>query len=145
MIDLPHVRTPTSSTWLLLWLLYVCLIAASGMYHTHFVAHGHWEFLKWIPPVEEIRSLDFWQDIAVNILLYVPFALLYLQRSAIITRSLVIKIMLLGLCLSCAIELYQLYSHNRRAALSDIICNVAGTWMGVMVRKKWRMGGHLPE
>ncbi len=121
-------------------MVYVCLIAASGIYHTHFVAHGHWEFLKWIPPAEEIWTAGFWLDIAVNILLYVPFALLYLQRSPTVTRSLAVKVMLYGLCLSCAVELYQLYSHNRRAALSDIICNVSGTWIGVMLRRKWRVG-----
>ena len=126
--------------WLLLWILYVCLIAASGIYHTNFVAHGHWEFLKWIPPAEEILTFGFWLDIVVNILLYVPFALFYLQRSATITRSLVVKVMLLGLCLSCAVELYQLYSHNRRAALSDILCNVTGTLVGVVIRRKWWTG-----
>ncbi|MCE3224959.1 MAG: rane protein of unknown function [Nitrospira sp.] len=138
MIALTHSRTISSTTWLLLWLLYVCLIAASGIYHTNFVAHGHWEFLKWVPPVEEIVTAGFWQDILVNVLLYVPFSLLYLQRSATVTRSLVLTVMLLGLCLSCAVELYQLYSHNRRAAISDIVCNVTGTWVGVVMRKRWR-------
>ncbi len=126
--------------WLLLWMLYVCLIGASGIYHTNFVAHSHWEFLKWFPPAEEIVTLEFWLDIVINVLLYVPFALLYLQRSATVTRSLVLKVMLLGLCLSCSVELYQLYSHNRRAAPSDILFNVIGTWTGVVIRKKWWSG-----
>ncbi len=90
--------------------------------------------------MEEVRTTGFWADIVINILLYVPFALLYLQRSISVTRGTVAQVMLLGLCLSCAIELYQLYSHNRRAALSDIICNVTGTWAGVVIRKKWWMG-----
>ncbi len=123
--------------WLLLWVLYVCLILASGLYHTDFVAHSHWEFVKWVPPAEELRTFGFWLDLAVNILLYVPFALLYLQRSATVTRTSVVKVLLLGLLLSCGVELYQLYSHNRRAALSDVICNVTGTWGGVLVRRKW--------
>lgn len=126
--------------WLFLWILYVCLIAASGIYHTNFVAHGHWEFVKWIPPVSEVLTFGFWSDIVVNVLLYVPFALLYLQRNATVTRSLVVRIMLLGLCLSCAVEFFQLYSHNRRAAPSDIVCNVTGTWLGVMIRRKWWKG-----
>ena len=137
---LGYSRTIPPTTWLLLWTLYACLIVWSGVYHTHFVAHGHWEFLKWIPPLEEVRTIGFWADILINVLLYVPFALLYLQRSVSVTRSTVLQVMLLGLGLSCAIELYQLYSHNRRAALSDIICNVAGTWTGVVIRKKWWMG-----
>jgi glycopeptide antibiotics resistance protein len=123
--------------WLLLWVLYVCLILASGVYHTNFVAHSHWEFVKWIPPAEEIRTFGFWLDLVVNVLLYVPFALLYLQRSATVTRSLVVNVMLLGLFLSCSVEFYQLYSHNRRAAPSDILCNTIGTWAGVMIRKNW--------
>lgn len=140
MIALTHSRTISSTTWRLLWILYICLIAASGIYHTDFVAHGHWEFLRWIPPAEEILTFGFWLDILLNILLYVPFALLYLQRNATVTRSLVVKVMLLGLCLSCAVELYQLYSHNRRAALSDILCNLTGTWIGVVIRQKWWTG-----
>ena len=140
MIALTHSRTISSTTWRLLWILYICLIAASGIYHTDFVAHGHWEFLRWIPPAEEILTFGFWLDILLNILLYVPFALLYLQRNATVTRSLVVKVMLLGLCLSCAVELYQLYSHNRRAALSDILCNLTGTWVGVVIRQKWWTG-----
>jgi Glycopeptide antibiotics resistance protein len=123
--------------WLLLWIVYVCLILASGIYNTHFVAHSHWEFLKWIPPAEEVRTVGFWLDVVVNIFLYIPFALLYLQRSATVTRSQVLQVMLLGLLLSCTVELYQLYSHQRRAAPSDIVCNVAGTWAGVFIRKKW--------
>lgn len=140
MIALTHSRTISSTTWRLLWILYICLIAASGIYHTDFVAHGHWEFLRWIPPAEEILTFGFWLDILLNILLYVPFALLYLQRNATVTRSLVVKVMLLGLCLSCAVELYQLYSHNRRAAISDILCNLTGTWVGVVIRQKWWTG-----
>lgn len=123
--------------WLLLWIVYVCLILASGIYHTHFVAHSHWEFVKWIPSTEEVRTIGFWLDVVVNILLYIPFALLYLQRSATVTRSQVLQVMLLGLLLSCTVELYQLYSHQRRAAPSDIVSNVAGTWAGVVIRKKW--------
>lgn len=124
--------------WLLLWMFYIGLILASGLYHTDFVAHSHWEFVKWIPPAEELRTFGFWLDLAVNILLYIPFALLYLQGRATVTRRLVVQVMLLGLLLSCSVELYQLYSHNRRAALSDVVCNLAGTWGGVFVRRKWR-------
>ncbi|WHZ22041.1 MAG: hypothetical protein OJF47_001153 [Nitrospira sp.] len=127
--------------WLLLWVLYVCLILASGLYHTDFVAHSHWEFVKWIPPAEELRTFGFWLDLAVNILLYVPFALLYLQYlqgSETATKTSVVKVMLLGLLLSCSVELYQLYSHNRRAAPSDVVCNMTGTWGGVFVRRRWK-------
>jgi glycopeptide antibiotics resistance protein len=127
--------------WLAFWLLYVCLIIVSGVYHTDFVAHSHWEFVKWLPPVDEIRTVEFWLDLLVNVLLYVPFALLYLQRSVTVTRALALGVVLMGLVLSCGIELYQVYSHNRRPAPSDILCNVTGTWMGVWIRRNWWRGG----
>ena len=131
LIALTHSRTTSPTIWLFLWILYVCLIAASGIYHTNFVAHGHWEFVKWIPPVSEVLTFGFWSDIVVNVLLYVPFALLYLQRNATVTRSLVVRIMLLGLCLSCAVEFYPtlLAQPPRRAVRYRVQCHrhVAGS------------------
>ncbi len=125
--------------WLIAWLLYVCLIIASGLYHTDFVGHSHWQFVKWVPPLDEIRTLGFWLDLFINVLLYVPFALLYLQSRKHVTTAMAVMVVLMGLLLSCGVELYQVYSHNRRPAPSDIVCNVTGTWLGVWIRRKmWR-------
>jgi len=119
--------------WTLAWLLYACLIIASGVYHTDFVMHSHWEFVKWLPPAAEIGTYGFWQDLAVNVLLYVPFGLLFLHSREHVTRRTMLLAVASGLLLSCGVEFYQLYSHNRRAAPSDIVCNVTGTWLGVWV------------
>ncbi|MBX3235108.1 MAG: VanZ family protein [Nitrospiraceae bacterium] len=125
--------------WTIAWLLYACLIIASGVYHTDFVMHSHWEFVRWLPPLAEVRTYGFWQDLAVNVLLYIPFGLLFLQSRRHVTGRTVLLTVGMGLLLSCGVELYQLYSHNRRPAPSDIVCNVTGTWLGVRAfRNRWR-------
>jgi glycopeptide antibiotics resistance protein len=131
--------------WLFAWLVYVCLMVASGVYQTDFVMHSHWEYVKWIPPVEEILTIGFWFDLAINVLLYIPFAFFFLQWRKTVSRRTEMLVLLLGLLLSCGIELYQVYSHNRRAAPSDIVCNVVGTWVGVQISSRRRRRVKLAE
>jgi len=126
--------------WLTFWILYSFLILASGVYGSVFVAHSHWEYVIWIPPFDEIRSIQFWLDIIVNVALYVPFAFLFLRYRNSNNRSALITAILLGLLLSCTVELYQVYSHNRRPSPLDIVCNLSGTIIGVrlwQVRRKY--------
>jgi glycopeptide antibiotics resistance protein len=132
-------------TWLFAWLSYVCLIVASGVYQTDFVMHSHWEYVKWLPPLAEILTPGFWMDLVINIMLYVPFALLFLQSRKTVTRNQQILALTMGLLLSCGIELYQVYSHNRRAAPSDIVCNVTGTWLGVLLARTRRQASHRKQ
>ncbi|MCC6140557.1 MAG: VanZ family protein [Nitrospira sp.] len=124
--------------WLTFWILYSVLILASGIYGSVFVGHSHWDYVIWVPPLEEIRSFGFWLDIIVNFALYIPFAFLYLQHRNSNTRSALVTAMLLGLLLSCAVELYQLYSHNRRPSPLDIICNLSGTIIGTFLWAIWQ-------
>jgi len=119
--------------WLTFWILYSFLILASGVYGSVFVAHSHWEYVIWIPPFDEIRSILFWLDIIVNVALYVPFAFLFLRYRNSNNRSALITAVLLGLLLSCTVELYQVYSHNRRPSPLDIVCNLSGTIIGVLL------------
>lgn len=126
--------------WLTFWILYSFLILASGVYGSVFVGHSHWDYVIWIPPFDEIRSLQFWLDIIVNVALYVPLAFLFLQYRNSNNRSALVTAVLLGLLLSCTVELYQVYSHNRRPSPLDIICNLSGTIIGVLlwqVRRKY--------
>ena len=119
--------------WLTFWILYSFLILASGIYGSVFVAHSHWDYVIWIPPFDEIRSLQFWLDIIVNVALYVPFAFLFLRYRNSNNRSALFTAVILGLLLSCTVELYQVYSHNRRPSPSDIVCNLSGTIIGVLL------------
>ncbi|MBX9657817.1 MAG: VanZ family protein [Nitrospiraceae bacterium] len=124
--------------WLTFWILYSFLILASGVYGSDFVGHSHWDYVIWIPPLEEIRSFQFWLDIIVNVALYVPFAFLYLQQRNSNDRSALVTAVLAGLLLSCSVELYQVYSHNRRPSPLDIVCNLSGTIIGVQLWQVWR-------
>ena len=124
--------------WLTFWILYSFLILASGVYGSDFVGHSHWDYVIWIPPLEEIRSFQFWLDIIVNVALYVPFAFLYLQQRNSNDRSALVTAVLAGLLLSCGVELYQVYSHNRRPSPLDIVCNLSGTIIGVQLWQVWR-------
>lgn len=119
--------------WLTLWILYSFLILASGVYGSDFVGHSHWDYIIWIPPIDEIRSLQFWLDIVVNVALYTPFAFLFLQYRNSNNRSALVTAVLLGLLLSCTVELYQVYSHNRRPSPLDIVCNLSGTIIGTFL------------
>jgi glycopeptide antibiotics resistance protein len=125
--------------WLTFWILYSFLILASGVYGSDFVGHSHWDYVIWIPPFDEIRSLQFWLDIIVNVALYAPFAFLFLRYRNSNNRSALVTAVLAGLLLSCTVELYQVYSHNRRPSPLDIVCNFSGTIIGVLlwqVRRK---------
>ena len=124
--------------WLTFWILYSFLILTSGVYGSVFVAHSHWEYVMWIPPFDEIRSFQFWLDIIVNVALYAPFAFLFLQYRDSNARSALVTAMLVGLLLSCTVELYQVYSHNRRPSPLDIVCNLSGTIIGTFLWEAWR-------
>lgn len=124
--------------WLTFWILYSCLILTSGIYGSVFVAHSHWEYVIWIPPLKEVQSLEFWLDIVVNVALYAPFAFLFLQHRNSRNRSVLITAVLAGVLLSCTVELYQVYSHNRRPSPLDVVCNLTGTVIGVLFWQVWR-------
>lgn len=124
--------------WLTFWILYSFLILASGVYGSDFVGHSHWEYVIWIPPLDEIRSPQFWLDIIVNVALYAPLAVLFLQYRNSNNRSALITAVIVGLLLSCTVELYQVYSHNRRPSPLDIVCNLSGTIIGALLWQVWR-------
>ena len=124
--------------WRILLIVYTFLILASGIYDSVFVAHSHWEYMIWIPPLAEIRTVQFWFDILINIALYAPFAMLYLQHKHSTDFSTHVRLVLLALLLSCTVELYQEYSHNRRPSPLDIVCNVSGALVGILLWNMWR-------
>ncbi|MDP3089761.1 MAG: VanZ family protein [Nitrospira sp.] len=124
--------------WLTFWILYSFLILASGVYGSDFVGHSHWDYVIWIPPFDEIRSLQFWLDIIVNVALYAPLAVLFLQHRNSNNRSALLTAVIVGLLLSCTVELYQVYSHNRRPSPLDIVCNLSGTILGALLWQVWR-------
>ena len=80
---------------------------------------------------------SFWKDVIVNVLGFIPFGFAVsarLWRGDGKTRLLsTATAVLLGGGISLAIELLQVYLPTRDSSLTDVINNVLGTWIGVLL------------
>jgi glycopeptide antibiotics resistance protein len=131
----PRTRTRDLS-FLVLWVLFILMVGILPL--KNFVGHPHWEYIKWVPTVEDLRSpkylLDISSDIVGNTLLFMPLGY-FLRR--VLTSSSPLRCVLIaagiGITLSLSIELYQVYCHSRFPSIFDVITNVAGTVLGVYV------------
>lgn len=119
---------------LILWIVFILLIGILPL--KNFVGHPHWEFIRWVPTVEDLRSpkylLDIFSDIVGNTLLFVPLG--YFLRRLLISSNPSRRLLLaagIGGMLSLSIELYQVYCHSRFPSIYDVITNVTGTLIGV--------------
>jgi glycopeptide antibiotics resistance protein len=119
---------------LILWI--VLILAVGVLPLSNFVGHSHWEYIKWVPTAEDLRSpkylIDIFSDIVGNAVLFFPLGY-FLSR--LLTSSSPARRLLLaagiGGTLSFGIEFYQVYCHNRFPSIFDVITNVTGTFMGV--------------
>ena len=80
---------------------------------------------------------SFVSDVSVNILGFIPvgffFALFLMKRTHLNTIALCAIVALTGFCLSLFIELSQIFLPTRFSQLSDVICNTAGTMLGLIL------------
>jgi VanZ family protein len=80
---------------------------------------------------------SFFQDVAINIIGFIPFGFFcagFLVKTCRFKISAICLItLLLGFGLSSAIELLQVYLPTRDSSLTDLICNVLGTIMGLIL------------
>lgn len=101
----------------------------------NFVGHAHWQYIRWVPTPDQLSSpavlLDLGIDAAANILLFVPFGLLYALRGLDGRSFSPGLLMLMAFTLSFGIEYYQVYCHNRSTSLLDLLDNVLGAYMGM--------------
>ena len=124
--------------WLLL-ILAALLVAAVVPPWTSFESdtHGHWFKVQWIPFVSRptpaggfLDELRYVAEMAANVLLYVPFGAaayrLFGGRRTIV----------LAAVLSALTEYTQLYSHTRIPSTTDLVCNLAGAWMGARFARR---------
>jgi hypothetical protein len=120
---------------LTLWTLVIalCVVPWWG-----FQWHSHWSRVSWWPFVT--GPLRF-RDVAVNLLLYMPFGLFFVQgqhRSG----SRVAAAVATGLLLSLTTELTQVYSHGRFPSATDVVMNGIGVLAGAWMARP--SGGHAP-
>lgn len=119
---------------LILWIVLILMVGVLPL--RNFVGHAHWEYIKWVPTAEDIRSpqyiLDIFIDLVGNTALFFPlgFFLSRLLTSSNISRQWLLAAGIGG-TLSLGIEFYQVYCHNRFPSIFDIITNVTGTLLGV--------------
>ena len=101
----------------------------------NYVGHTHWQYIKWVPTAEDLRSskylLDIFTDIIGNTLLFFPFGYSVgrLLNHRTPGRQLIVAAALGG-ALSLGIEYYQVYCHNRFPSVLDVVTNVSGSWIG---------------
>ena len=129
---------------LLIWTTVIVMIGILPL--DNFVGHSHWEYIKWIPNAEDVKSpkylLDIFTDIIGNTALYFPFGYFLSRLLSNRTPSAqVVFAAALGGALSVSIEYYQIYSHNRFPSILDIIFNVFGSLIGA----RFALLGKAPE
>lgn len=112
----------------MLWTLVIC---ACVIPWTDLQNHSHWARVQWIPfvtpPVKAV-------DIAVNVLLYMPFGYLFARWMG---RCGVVRVAACAGALSLFTEWTQLYSHSRFPSLTDTTCNVIGALIGFWLAQQF--------
>lgn len=91
--------------------------------------HAHWDSVQWIPFVSPPVRI---RDIVGNIALYLPFAWFYMRRSS---GSSATACLLLASALSLSTEASQLFSHGRFPSVQDVLTNVTGAAVGVVLAR----------
>ena len=80
---------------------------------------------------------SFFQDITINIIGFIPFGFfcagLLIKTRGFTMSAIYMITVLFGIVFSLAIELLQVYLPTRDSSLLDLICNVVGTIMGLIV------------
>jgi glycopeptide antibiotics resistance protein len=123
-------------SYLILWILLILLVGILPL--KNFVGHSHWEYIKWVPTAEDLRSpaylLDIFSDIVGNTVLFFPlgYFLSRLLTSSSPSRQWLLAAGIAG-PLSLSIEFYQVYCHSRFPSIFDVITNVTGALIGVRV------------
>lgn len=127
--------------WLPLWALWSIAILLVGILPLdNFVGHSHWEHLDWIPTRAQLHSPGFYFDLVANVLLFLPFGLLGGRHLAGAKTSGPLRLLPLALLLSCSIEFYQVYCHDRSPSPVDVASNACGAAAGWGLGRRRRRG-----
>lgn len=90
--------------------------------------------LEW-PTKEQLKRWSFYQDVAVNILGFIPlgfFLTLWLLRvTRLPAAGAGALVLLLGILISLGIEITQVYFPTRDSSASDLVFNILGTLIGM--------------
>jgi glycopeptide antibiotics resistance protein len=112
----------------LLWT--TVIVCVTTLPWKNFAGHPHWDHVRWIPFHEHRLALF---DIVANVLLFVPFG--YFLVRALPRRSWP-RTLALAAALSASVEWFQVYSHHRMPSTTDILTNVLGAGLGLLLALK---------
>lgn len=118
--------------WWILWAAWTIVILGVTLPpFKFFVGHAHWDMVRWIPFYDHPLVLF---DVIANIILFVPFGC-FLKRalSGRSGREAWILTFLLAGGISTGIEIYQIFCHNRVPSTTDIVTNLFGAIIGVLL------------
>jgi glycopeptide antibiotics resistance protein len=117
-------------TLLMIWTTVIILLVVPW---TSFQDHAHWTRIAWIPFVSPPVTL---LDAARNVLLYIPWGYLAAHRTC--GRDSALRVIGVAFVLSMTTEASQLMSHGRFPSATDVVCNVAGAWGGILWTRRLR-------
>jgi len=134
MFELRTRRRIFDLSCLALWITFILLVGVLPL--RNFVGHSHWEYIKWFPSAEDLRSskylLDIISDIVGNTAIFFPLGYFLSRLLTPFTPSRQLLIVAgIGGTLSLGIEFYQVYCHNRFPSIIDAISNLTGLFIGV--------------
>ncbi len=119
---------------LIFWILVI--VFATTMPWSDFQDHSHWDGVLWIPFYAESLSLRFLFDIVADLLLFLPFGYLLVRSQVTEPRAVILRVTLLASLVSAAVELTQVFAHNRNPSMTDICSNVIGATIGAAMGKQ---------
>jgi glycopeptide antibiotics resistance protein len=141
-------RTRIDLVYTMAWILVILMVGILPL--KNFVGHSHWEYIKWLPTAEDLRSpaylLDIAFDLVANTLLFFPLGYLLsrLLNPVVSVRQMLLAAAIGG-ALSLGIEFYQVYCHSRFPSLFDVITNVTGVLLGVRIGRSHIEAGGMAE
>ena len=83
-------------------------------------------------PVHGLTTIWNWQDLVLNVLMFVPFGFVYQLTRPRGTPANWARVLLLGAGTSAAIEVAQLFSAERYTSLLDLATNTSGALLGAI-------------
>ena len=115
-----------------LWLIFAFFIVYGTVIPFNFISIKE-TFLSNINKIEWIGSSFRIPDVMQNVLLFVPFGFLgfFSIKQVRLTRILIVT--LLGVTLSLTVETLQLFTIDRTTAVSDLLCNTLGSFLGALI------------
>lgn len=91
-----------------------------------------WWRVSWMPLGPGFVPPGILRDMAVNVLLYVPFGF-FGRSSAMGARASIVSVLALAAALSSTTECIQLFNPTRFPALTDVAMNITGAFFGAVI------------